>query len=116
MYSTASEIIREYQDVFQGVGKVPIEVSLKVDQNHVPVSHAARPVPAALQDKVKDKLHELVSQDIEKIPIDSPTPWCSPMHVVPKQGQAKLTIDPNDLNKALLRELHPMPTMEEIAQ
>ena len=79
--STASEKLlgnhhhREYQDVFQGVGKVPTDVSLEVDQNHVPVSHAAKPVPAALRGKVQDRLDELVSQDIiEKIPVGSPTP------------------------------------------
>ena len=54
---------------------------------------------------------------IEKVPIGIPTPWCSSLHVVlKKDGQVRITIDPRDLNKALMREYHPTNTVEQVAQ
>ena len=46
-------------------------------------------------------------------------PWVSALHVVNKkslgpQRDVRITIDPQDLNRALLREYHPMSTIEEI--
>ncbi len=56
---------------------------------------------------------------IEKIPPGTPTPSCAPMHTVLKKSRLqndgpvtkddiRITIDPQDLNKALLREYHPI--------
>ncbi len=117
-YKGAKEIIEQFEDVFSGIGKVPGEVSLMVDNSVSPVAHPPRPIPAALREKVKIKLQELERLDIlEKIPIGIPTPWCSAMHAVPKKdGQVRITIDPKDLNKALLREYHPTNTVDEVAQ
>jgi hypothetical protein len=117
-YKSVIEIIDEFADVFEGIGKVPGEVSLKVDPTVTPVAHPPRPVPVALRDMVLSKLHELEKQEIiEKIPVGTPTPWCSPLHVVPKKnGSVRLTMDPKDLNSALLREYHPSNTVEEVAQ
>jgi hypothetical protein len=111
-------IIDEFADVFQGIGKVLGEVSLKVDPNVNPVAHHPRPIPVALRDMVQVKLGELEQQDIiERIPVGTPTSWCSALHVVlKKNGAVRLTIDPKDLNGALLREYHPSSTVEEVAQ
>ena len=48
-----------------------------------------------------------------------PSEWCSPLHVVNKKTQGtekdmRITIDPRDLNKSLLREYHPMTTFEDV--
>ena len=56
---------------------------------------------------------------VQKVPVGSPTPWCSALHVVHKKNTSpdvdvRITIDPKDLNKALLREYHPMTTLEEV--
>jgi hypothetical protein len=96
---------------------MPGKVSLKYDHSATPVAHPPRPVPAALRDPVKKKLKEMEDLDIiEKIPVGTPTPWCSAMHVVLKKKTSpevdvRITIDPQDLNKALLREFHPINTV-----
>ncbi len=119
-YKGAKEIIEHFEDVFSGtcIGKVPGEVSLMVDNSVSPVAHPPRPIPVALREKVKMKLQELERLDIlEKIPIGIPTPWYSAMHAVPKKdGEVHVTIDPKDLNRALLREYHPTNTVDEVAQ
>ena len=49
---------------------------------------------------------------IEKV--DQPTEWCSPVVVVPKKnGKVRICGDFIQLNKAVLRENHPMPTTEQ---
>jgi hypothetical protein len=112
------DILREYSDVFSGLGKVPGEVTLKVNPDVTPVAHPPRPVPVALRDKVQAKLQEMVDDDIiERVPVGTPTPWCSAMHVVMKKDKSvRITIDPKDLNNALMREYHPTNTVEEVAQ
>ncbi len=115
---SAVDLIKEYADVFSGLGHVPGEVSLKVDPNFTPVAHPPRPIPVALREKVQEKLEEMVSDGIiERVPIGTPTLWCSAMHIVLKKDKSvRITIDPKDLNKALIREYHPTTTVEEIAQ
>jgi len=117
-HSSARDILYEYSDVFQGLGKVPGEVSLKVSSDATPVAHPPRPVPAALREAVQNKLAELESQEIiERIPVGEPTPWCSALHIVPKKDSSvRVTIDPRDLNEALYREYHPVVTVEEVAR
>jgi hypothetical protein len=56
---------------------------------------------------------------LEKVKVGEPYPWCSQLHVVNKkttspQKDVRITIDPRELNKALLREYYPMKTIEEI--
>ena len=117
-HESAKNIIKEYQAVFSGTGKVPGEVKLKVDPTVTPVVHPVRTVPVTLRDRVKKKLDELENEDIiEKIPVGTPTPWCSSLHVVlKKNNQVRITIDPRDLNKGLMREYHPTNTVEQVAQ
>ena len=117
-HSSARDVLYEFSDVFQGLGKVPGEVSLKVCGDATPIAHPPRPVPAALREAVQSKLAELESQDIiEKIPVGEPTPWCSALHIVPKKDSSvRITIDPRDLNEALYREYHPVVTVEEVAR
>ena len=117
-YPSANQIIEDYSDLFIGVGKVPGKIDLKVNPDVTPVAHPPKPIPVALRDTVLAKLQDLEQQDIiEKTPVGTPTPWCSALHIEPKKDNTvRLTIDPRDLNKALLREYHPTNTVEEVAQ
>ena len=47
---------------------------------------------------------------------DGPTPWVSPIVVVPKKGQNKIRIciDIRVANKAIKRKRHPTPTLNEL--
>ncbi len=46
---SVEQIVKEYSDVFEGLGKVPGVVSLKVDPDISPVAPPPRPVPAPLR-------------------------------------------------------------------
>ena len=122
----AEEILRDFSDVFQGVGKMPGEYSLKVDPSIPTIALNARPIPAALYDSTKAKLSQLVDMNIiKRVQVGETQPWCSQMHVVNKKvyedgkvqptvKDIRITIDPRELNKALQRERYPLKSIEEI--
>jgi len=110
-----SSILDEFPQVFQGIGCVEGEHSIKVDPVVTPVIHAARKVPLALMDGVKAELESMeANQIITKV--DCPTAWVNSMVVVEKtNGDLRICLDPKDLNKAVMREHHRIPTIQDIA-
>ena len=64
--------------------------------------------------KVKAELQRM--QDIGVISkVDQPTKWCSGMVAVPKANsdQIPICVDLTKLNESVMREKHPLPTVEE---
>ena len=101
------------------IGKLPGECHLSIDPEYRdgPVSFGSRPLPAAMRELTKKQLDYLLANDIiAVVPTNVPTPWCSQMHVVHKQDgkSVRVCIDPKFLNKALLRETHPIKTIEDV--
>ena len=43
------KILDEYRDVFNGLGCLPGEYNIEVNQNHTPVVHAPRRLPFAIR-------------------------------------------------------------------
>ena len=69
----------------------------------------------ALRDRLKSTLDELERNAILAT-VTEPTPWVSSLVVVSKKdGRLRLCLDPKDLNRAILREHYPLPTIEEVA-
>ena len=47
--------------------------------------------------------------------VEGPTPWVSPVVVVPKpSGDIRLCVDMRKANEAIVRERHPIPTVDDI--
>ena len=46
--------------------------------------------------------------------VDETTPWCAGMVVVPKRnGKVRICVDLKPLNESVLREVHPLPRVDE---
>ena len=46
--------------------------------------------------------------------VEDPTPWCTGLVVVPKRsGSVRLCVDLKSLNESVLREVHPIPGVDE---
>ena len=110
-------IMSDYKEIFEGVGKLKdYQVKLHVNPD---VPHVAQPVrrtPFSLRDKVKEKIEELVAMDIIE-PVEGPTPWVSPVVVVPKQNdEIRLCVDMRRANEAIIRERYPIPPVDEVLQ
>ena len=110
------DIRRRYQDLFTGIGQLKdYELKLHLDDSVKPVAQPVRRIPFGLRAKVDGKLDELLQADIiEEIP-EGPSSWISPLVVVPKSdGDVRVCVDMRRANEAIIRERHPIPTVEEL--
>ena len=109
---TEEQIIANYRDVFEGLGHIG-NTTIVNDPLVKPTQHSPRRVPIAIRDKVKEKLEDLESKGIvEKVTI--PTEWISSMVVVTTPSKIRICLDPQDLNKAVIRPKYQMPTLDEL--
>ena len=110
------QVIEMFPDVLdEGLGLLEGEYHIRLSDSARPIQHAPRGGQDALRAKIKESLEELHSTRVIK-PVTTPTPWISSMlAVLKKNGKSRIYLDPKDLNKAILREIYPMPTIEEIA-
>lgn len=76
--------------------------------------HAARKIPHAYRQKVKEELDNMVRQNVIR-EVTEATPAVSPMVVVKQNGRLRICIDPTDVNKNVIRRHYPLKTLEEIA-
>ena len=109
------EALKEkYSSVFTGLGKLKnYQLKLHIDENVIPVAQAVRRLPFSRRQKVIDKLKELEELDvIEKV--NEPTSWVNPLVAVEKpNGDIRICLD---MRQAIVREKHPVPTVEETLQ
>lgn len=115
IYSINEDIRGKYSDCFKGVGKLKdFKLKLHINSKVEPVAQRMYRIPFTLREKVEKKLDELESQDIIER-VNDQTPWVSPVIVVPKpNGDIRLCVDMRQANKAIIRERHPIPTVDEI--
>ena len=108
-----ASLLENYSDLFSGIGKYKgAQVKIAVNPDVTPVAQSFRRIPFALRDKVEAKLKSLEEQDIIET-VHEPTPWVSPLVVVPKaNGDIRLCVDMRLANQAIIRERHPIPTVE----
>ena len=113
---TMEQLVEAYPEVFaEGVGLLEGKYHIRIDPAVEPTQDAPRRVPVALRDRLKTTLDDMVCQEIIA-PVTEPTPWISSMVVVPKKnGTLRICLDPQNLNKAILREHYALPTIEDIA-
>ncbi|XP_032791650.1 uncharacterized protein K02A2.6-like [Daphnia magna] len=115
--SPVPEAVTEFFDVFTGLGKLPVEHTIKLStgSNAVdPVISAAGRLPFRLEETVRKKLDRMVDDGII-IPVSEPTDWVSRMLVVSKaDGDVRIVLDHSNLNKAVLRPHFSVPTVEQL--
>ncbi|KAK3720930.1 hypothetical protein QZH41_014537, partial [Actinostola sp. cb2023] len=112
---TKSSIYEEYKCLFEGVGKVRDNVvKLHIDPDVKPKQQPHRRIPFHVRKDVERELERLEKLDIIE-EITGPTPWVSPIVVVPKSsGEVRICVDMREANKAVEREKHLMPTIDDL--
>ena len=110
-----TNIVKEFADVFDGLGLFPGKHTLKVDPSVSPVIHPPRRVPHALRDSVKKELDRMESLGVIS-KVTEATDWVNSMVIVEKPNNKGLRIclDPKDLNRAVKREHYRSTTLEEV--
>ena len=112
--SKTSIIQGKFPSLFNGLGLMSHEYEIRLKPNAKP--HAlftARHVPIPLREKVQAELQRMQSLGVIT-KVDHPTPWCAGMVVVPKKsGEVHICVDLKPLNSNVLREVHPLPAVDE---
>ena len=88
-------------------------MKLHINQTVPAVTQPARRIPFHLRRNVSAALKRLESQGIiEKV--EGPTPWVSPLVIVPKSDSyVRLWVDESP-NRAIQRERHPSPNVDDL--
>lgn len=97
--------------------KVPgLKVRFLVDRSVRPSRNSSFRIPASLEKETCKQLEELERLGIVELArYDSP--WMSRMDIVVKdKNKWRLVLDMRAVNKAIIRELHPFPTMKRYAK
>ena len=107
-------VVEQYPSLFTGLGtfRCSYEIKLKPDaQPHAVFT--ARTVSLPLRKKVKEELDRMESLGVISR-VEGPTEWCAGMVVVPKKaGAVQICVDFRALNESVLREVYPLPTVDE---
>lgn len=109
-------IMTQYSDLFNGeLGKLPVQYRIKLKPDAAPVIRPPRKIPLAMEQRVKQKLDDMVSTGV-LAPVSRPTPWVSSLVAARKKDKddIRICIDPKDLNAAICREHYPSRTLEDV--
>ena len=85
---SADQLVKKFHGVFSdGVGKLPGEYHMTLDETVKPVQHPPRRVPVAIRERLRETLEDLERREIVAR-VTTPTSWISSMVVVPKPNGA----------------------------
>ena len=104
--NTQESLKEEFKSLFLGTGKVQNkQVKLHIDPDVTSQQQPHRRIPFHVREDVLDI--------IEKV--EGPKPWISPIVIVPKKsGEVRICVDMREANKAIKREKHLMPTIDDL--
>ncbi|PAA47069.1 hypothetical protein BOX15_Mlig004214g7 [Macrostomum lignano] len=111
---TKEVILKEYANVFEGLGCLPGTHHIVLQTNAVPRVQGPRKVPFAALKALRDELHRLSEQGMIS-QCSHPTEWVSNVVVVWKpDSSVRLCLDPQSLNEFIIRDRYPIPSYNEI--
>ena len=100
---------------FDRIGSLKGEYTIKIDPSITPVQQARRKVPIESKEAICVALDSMIEGDFLEPQIEL-TPWVnSATYPVKPTGEVRPCLDCMPLNKAIIRENHTPPTVEEIA-
>ena len=104
-----------YPNSFDRIGSLKGEYTIKIDPSVAPVQQARCKVPIESKEAICAALDSMIAGDILELQIE-PTPWVnSATYPVKPTGEVRPCLDCVPLNKAIIRENHTPPMVEEIA-
>ena len=104
----------EFPALFSGLGKLKTECHITHRPDAIPFClYNPRKIPHPLIPKVKSHIETILQQGVIS-PLTAPTEWCAGIVPVLKtNGSVLICVDLTHLNKAVQREINPMPSVDE---
>ena len=105
----------DYPGCFDTIGTFKEEFHITLKEDATPVIHPPRKCPIHIRDELFQVLRGMEKDGvIEKV--NQPTDWVNSLAFSRKSnGKLRVCLDPKDLNRAIKREHHKTPTLEEIS-
>ena len=108
------QLTNMYLNSFDRVGSLKGEYTIKIHPTVPPVSQARHKVPIESKEAICAALDQMIEEDILEPQIE-PTPWVnSATYPVKPSGEVRPCLDCVPLNKAIIRQNHTLPMVEEI--
>ena len=106
--------LQQFPKVFNGLGKLSGDYTIQLRSDARPHAiFSPRHIPLPLRQQVVDELNCMEKAGVIS-KVSQPTPWCAGMVVVPKKnGKVRICVDLKPLNQSVLREVHPLPKVDE---
>ena len=79
--SDKMDIFKEYADVFEGLGCLEGEHTIRIDEGVTPKVHPPRKIPVTLREKLKTELNRMEKLKVI-VKIEEPTQWVNPIVIV----------------------------------
>ncbi|KAK3731495.1 hypothetical protein QZH41_000317 [Actinostola sp. cb2023] len=100
--------------LLSGLGKLPGVYHIETDPDVKPVESNPRRVPISVQEELKAKIDELEQTGV-LAKVTEPTPWINNMVAVKQPNKLRICLDPQELNKAIIRNHYPTPIIDDVA-
>ena len=113
------QIVQEYPDVFEGIGKFPgPPYHIQIDPKVMPKQTPCRTIPIHLKDVFQKQINKMLQAGV-LLPVNEATLWINSFVLVEKrdnhrQVKLRICLDPTNLNKAVMREPCHFKTPEDI--
>lgn len=114
IYNTKELFISNHKEIFKGMGMYPGEYKIKIMDNAVGIIKPPRRIPQTVLVKLKGEIDNLLKSGIiDKV--EDPKQWSRNIVIVHKtDGSIRLCLDPQELNKVILREYILISTLDDI--
>ena len=104
----ATNFRNEFPALFKGLGLLQEPYRIRLRQDATPVClYTPRRVPHPLLPKVKEQLQTMIQSEVIS-QVNEPIEWCQNHQV-----DLRICVDLTPLNKTVLREVHPMASVDE---
>ena len=115
IHPTTQVILNEYDEVFNGLGKMKAEpVTLYTKPDVKPVIQPPRPIPYHLREQFLTEIQRMEENDVIEDHV-GPVTWISNPVLVPKLDvNLRITVDLRQVNKALQDTHLPIPRVDDI--
>ena len=114
---STEKIVSEFEDRFRDLGKLSdSNAHLHGDETIPGEQNRHVRIPFLLRKPVDKELQRLLDNDVIEPVEGEATPWVSPVHIVrkPRSDQIRITVDMRAPNKAIKRERHIVPTVDDV--
>ena len=99
--------------MFQGLGNLGEDFEIYLKPDVKPYSLYTPRHALHLRQKVQEELNRMETIAVIS-KVEKPTLWCAGKVVVPKKGgDIRICVDLKPLNESMLREVHPLPKVDE---